>query len=294
MSKPTEVFYNNKETRDQLASVGIKNLEFVVVNNPQPSVAFEDLEKFDFSGMDVATFAPPSNNSILSIENITIPGFKVTYNTFKAGRHDFPLDNYSSDMTLVDTSDETKASEGVIRNNNMGLKLAYINRFNVGLEGSSHIIYRYANGTESDLVTDNNQTDTSLLWDNIPLGTVFAKTADTDIPEIEFHVTDGTKLVIYTPLKVGDRYNLEANTASGNLHKFDSYRLGPNESVNTKVFADSKYALIQVCKGSANIDRYTLEEQNFYEFDASKSVTITAGPNGCLAVLSVNVESINL
>lgn len=294
MTKPNEVFYNDKQTRDQLASSGIKNLEFVVVNNPGPSVAFEELDKFDFSGMDMSTFRPPANNSVVSIENITIPGFKVTYNTFKAGVHEFPLDNYSSDMTIVDVSDESKASNGVILNKQLNLQLAYINRFNVGLEGVSTVVYKYADGTQKSIITDNSVQDTSLCWDSVPLGTVFSREAISDIPEIEFSVTEGTKLVIYTPLKVGTRYDLAANTEQGNLHKFEAYNIGPNQSVQTKVFSDAKYALIQVCKGSATIGGYDVGEQNFYELDATQSITITAGPLGCLAVLSVNVESINI
>lgn len=293
MTKPQEVNYKNVEVKDQFTALNIKNLEFVVVNNPQPSIDFEDLPKVDFTGV---TLSRPPLTTLNSVENITIPDFKVMYNTYNAGIHNFPLDNYSPEMTIVDTSDESKASEAVKKTNQHGLTSAYVNRFNVGLTGSTKTTYDFSDGNRLILEANHETESSSLTWDDIPLTTVYVVNGEAadHIPKMTFETTNSTVVVIYSPLIMKDRFNIQTNQENNTLYKFVRYKLSPGETINTKMFPEATYALLQICAGSAEISSYHLDAQNFYEFDATQPLSVTAGDQGAVAVMSVKVSLLGL
>lgn len=214
----------------------------------------------------------------------------------KAGQHTFPLDNYSPDMTIIDTSDETKATEAITRTNSYGLKSAYINRFSCGLSGVSTTSYGFSNGHSFAIETDYSLEDSSLTWDYIPLTTVFMHHSEAieEAPQMTHEMTEGTQIVVYTPLVLRNRFSIEANKQADSLYKFDYYKLQPNETISTVVFPKAKSALLQICKGSAEIGEYHLDEKNFYDYDATQPLIITAGPDGAIAVASVKVTDLDL
>lgn len=296
MPTPNSVPFTNEDTQKSLEAAGVRNLEFIVVNKPVASPTFEDLPKFDFTGVDMSPRTGNMESTLISTEVITIPDFKVTYNTYRGGQHTFPLDNYSPEMTMIDTSDETKATEAIVRTNSYGLQSAYVNRFSCGLAGMSTTTYTFSNGHSFAVETDYVSEDSSLTWDYIPLTTVFMHHSEAveEAPKMSHVMTEGTQMVIYTPLVLRNRFDVEANKQADSLYKFDYYKLQPNETLSTVRFPKATSALLQICKGSAEIDGYHLDEKNFYEFDATKPLVISAGPEGAIAVASVKVTDLDL
>jgi hypothetical protein len=44
----------------------------------------------------------------------------------------------------------------------------------------------------------------------------------------------------------------------------------------------------------ATIEEYSIDKQNFYEYDAKTPLSITAGPEGCTIISSIRVPTITL
>lgn len=293
MAKPEEVNYRTPAIKQQMQNLNITNLKFVVVNNPQPDLDFEDLPKPDFTGVDLNV---PPLTTLKSVEGITIPDFKVMYNVYGQGQHNFPLDNFSPEMTIVDTSDLSKGSSAIQMTTENNLTSAYVNRFNVGLTGWTKTTYDYSDGKKIVFEDDYETESTSMTWDDIPLTTVFVVNGDAvdDVPKMTFETSDNTAIIIYSPLIMRNRFNLAANQENDTLYKFVHYKLAPGEIITTKQFPEAKYALMQICAGTAEIGGYHLDAQNFYEFDATQPLSVTAGPTGAVAVASIKVSSLGL
>lgn len=293
MPTPKPIEYNEASNKDFQLSINTTNYEFVVVNNPQPQVPFEEQRRFTFPVRHDST--TPSRALVSTkIETINTKYYKVIYQELEDGDHSLPLDNFDDNMTYYDEDiDVSKLSPGALRSKNGGVRLAYMNRFNMALTGITQSTYTYSNGHSFTITTDNTKDYNTLLYDNIPLTPVLARkdAAAADIPEVT-QLTDNVSLLLYMPYELIDRFDIDANAEKGNLHKFDYYILAPNETVDTKVFADSTYALVHVAQGSATIGEYELERHNFYEGDATSPITIQAGEEGAIIVLSVNVPSL--
>lgn len=288
MPTPPEVQYRNEETRNHLASLGITHHEFVVVNDPKFSTYFEDLPTLEAPPADYAAQIAPA-----SMRMISTPDFRVIYTNYDVGPINFPFNSFAPEMTMMDTSDETKCTDAVKRTNALNLSSAYANRFSTGLYGSITTTYVYDDGSSVTAANDLKTDSTSLLYDNIPITTVFGTvSAIGDIPKIQMEVTQPVQMVIYNPYKLKDRFNLEANQQNGRLYKFDLMQIEPHQTVSTIVFSEATYALLHVCSGSAVIGDYNVDPMNFYKYDATSPLTVTAGPEGATIIASVRVRTL--
>lgn len=294
MPTPPEVQYKNAVIRDSLLEMNIKNLQFNVVNNPKPNPYYEDLPTVESVPGEITT--GPIKAALLSIEWIYTPDFRVGYMSYGPGVLPFPLDSYDSSMTIVNTSDESKCSESVIRTNKLGLVSAYANRYNVGLYGSTETTYTFSDGSKQVLYSDHKLVDTSLTYDYIPLTTIFKSRGGAleNVPTIRHEVMTNHRMVMYVPYKKSERFDLAANQQSNRLYKFDTIKVKPNETVSTVVFSDSQSALLHVCEGSVTTEGFTVDSMNFYEYDATAPLSVTAGPNGATIVCSIHVPSIDI
>lgn len=293
MTVPVEVQFKDPKIQEDQHKIGTKTLQFTVVNNPQPTQIFEDLPK-----LDLGTEPPPAAGAGPTVngntEQINIPGFKVIYQTLKNQNHTLPLNNYHIDMIVYDelNIDRSKASKAVIRNLDNNLRVAYMNRFTISVNGITKAKYIWTDGTVLEEICDNIVDQTPLLYDNIPLTTVLSRdgTPVDDMPEIIFGTDNDTVIILYMPIDMKNRFNLEQNKANGNLHRFEYYFINPSETINSKVFATALDSLVHVVKGTATIGEYTLEKQNFYSHSGARPVEITAGIDGAVVVISTRVE----
>lgn len=295
MPLPVEVQYRDPLVKEDQDKIGSKSLQFTVVNDPEPTQYFEDLPKIDLSG-EVAPVGPAAAAPavVLPIEMITIPDFKIIYQTMKNQNHTVPLNNYRYDMFGFDplSMDRAKASPAILRNIDNNLTIVYMNRFNISLNGLTKATYTWNDGTVIEEVTDNVVDQTPLLYDNIPVATVLAREGKPidDIPDIVFATEGDVEMVLYMPIKMKDRFSMAENKANDRLYRFEYYFMNASETVNSKVFDTAKQSLIHVVKGSVAIGEYTVDKQNFYRHDGTQSVAITAGANGAVVVISTKVE----
>lgn len=294
MPTPPEVQYKNAVIRDKFLDMNIRNLQFTVVNNPKPTPYFEDLPTVEVIPDD--NIIGPSKAAVLSIEWICIPDFRIAYISYSPGVMSIPLDSYNSSMTIVNTPDESSCSESVIITNKLGLTSAYANRYNVGLYGSTETTYTFSDGSKQVLYSDHKLVDTSLTYDYIPLTTIFKSRGGAleNVPTIRHEVMTNHRMVMYVPYKKSERFDLAANQQSNRLYKFDTIKVKPNETVSTVVFSDSQSALLHVCEGSVTTEGFTVDSMNFYEYDATAPLSVTAGPNGATIVCSIHVPSIDI
>ena len=295
MPAPVEVQYRDPLVKENQDKIGTKSLQFTVVNGSEPVQYFEDLPKIDLSG-EPAPVGPsaPVPAVVGPIEMITIPDFKVIYQTMKNQNHSVPLNNYRDEMFGFDPQsiDPTKASPAILRNIANGLRIVYMNRFNISLNGITRAKYTWNDGTVIEEVCDSVVDQTPLLYDNIPAATVLARegTSIDDVPDIVFSTEGDVQMVLYMPIKMKDRFNLGENKLNDRLYRFEYYFMNAGETVNSKVFNTAKDSLIHVVNGSVTIGEYTVERQNFYRHDGTQSVAITAGANGAVVVISTKVE----
>jgi hypothetical protein len=143
-----------------------------------------------------------------------------------------------------------------------GVDIRLTNRFTYTLGGQFHatlpefnLEYSYGGGVP------NTFKDVPYIVTNTVRETTFYK---------------GAQMVCYIP----------KNT---NPYKFKDYELAAGATQATKVFLDAKApALLHVCKGSVTINGATIGHQEFFQYDATKSVDIVATEES-VVIISVQV-----
>ena len=287
-----EITFNNDSTKQFLANNGITVLQYTVVNNPQPDQIFEDLPPF-VMGDNMPM--PQNNATVASAYQIAIPNYRVVFNIMADGDQKIPYDNHDPNMTTLNPAnvDDSKATLAVRGNIYNGLELAYINRFNINLEGQTVSTYTWSNGDTKTITDDNGFGTAAMLYDNVPMTSVIGVDGNENLPNITYNTT-GVKNVLFLPLQLGNRFDLAKCEELGIVHKFDYHIIAPGETVSTKTFSDAEFSLICCVSGEVTIGEYTVPEMNFYELDATQSVTVTAGATHSIIVQLIKVPTITL
>lgn len=283
--------YRNQHNHDFFNSdkSAVKHYQFTVVNNPQPTQYYEDCRMRDMTTNDeVPVFRimdnpnQPMNPALgTDVDIIFTQDYLYSYIRAPAGS------NFKTNCKVVVRPTRPIYARDISDNENYtfsrlqkdGLNVLYTNQYAGFLSevGIDTILYDVDHITEKSMFRKLERN--SCLWRNIP-----------------WHVEATTRMIpdeAYEMLSIAPYItNQRHNPALTPLHKFDEFILRKGDTINTTIFEDSTHSLLHVAKGSAIIDRTTVERYEFYEHDATIPATITASED-CFVVQISKVPSID-